>query len=162
MGVKRPEIVYLYIIGTDDGPSKVGYAADPEVRLKAIQREVKGYIVVTGQWPIGRRLALAVERYVHWQLRHHHIRGEWFNQPPAAIVSVIEASIARQGQMDPDKPIPPLDARGRAIRNPELMATKYPKGTAVRMDASLSDGEHRADLIREAVERELKRRERRA
>ncbi len=34
--------------------------------------------------------------------------------------------------------------------------------TVERMDAQLGDGEARVDLIREAIERELKRRERRS
>lgn len=37
-----------------------------------------------------------------------------------------------------------------------------PEGAKARMDALLKDGEDRLDLIREAIERELKRREREA
>jgi Arc/MetJ-type ribon-helix-helix transcriptional regulator len=35
-----------------------------------------------------------------------------------------------------------------------------PEGAKARMDAALEEGEDRLDLIREAIERELKRRER--
>lgn len=49
---------------------------------------------------------------------------------------------------------------GRRRINDEQMPARFPAGTLDRMDAVLDHGEKRADLIREAVERELKRRER--
>lgn len=50
---------------------------------------------------------------------------------------------------------------GRKQINHEQMPARLPEGTFDRIDAVLDDGEKRSDLIREAVERELKRRERR-
>ena len=49
---------------------------------------------------------------------------------------------------------------GRKQINHEQTPARFPEGTFDRMDSVLEDGEKRADLIREAVERELKRRER--
>ena len=49
---------------------------------------------------------------------------------------------------------------GRKRINEEQTPARFPAGTLERIDAALADGEKRADLIREAVERELKRRER--
>lgn len=51
---------------------------------------------------------------------------------------------------------------GRPQINHEQTPARFPQGTLARIDASLADGEKRSDLIREAVERELKRRERKA
>lgn len=50
--------------------------------------------------------------------------------------------------------------RGRPQINHEQTPARLPAGTLERMDAVLEDGEKRADFLREAVERELKRRER--
>lgn len=50
---------------------------------------------------------------------------------------------------------------GRKKINDEQMPARFPAGTLARIDAVLADGEKRSDLLREAVERELKRRERR-
>jgi hypothetical protein len=47
---------------------------------------------------------------------------------------------------------------GRKKINDEQTPARFPAGTLARIDAALSDGEKRSDLIREAVERELKRR----
>jgi hypothetical protein len=51
---------------------------------------------------------------------------------------------------------------GRPRINEQFMSARFPGGTFERIDAVLEDGEKRADLIRKAVERELKRRERKA
>lgn len=51
---------------------------------------------------------------------------------------------------------------GRKQINFEQTPARLPAGTLDRIDACLEDGEKRSDLIREAVDRELKRRERRA
>jgi metal-responsive CopG/Arc/MetJ family transcriptional regulator len=52
--------------------------------------------------------------------------------------------------------------RGRPQINHEQTPARFPEGTLDRMDKVLDDGENRSDLIREAVEKELKRRERAA
>jgi metal-responsive CopG/Arc/MetJ family transcriptional regulator len=51
---------------------------------------------------------------------------------------------------------------GRPRINAEQMPARFPAGTLDRMDAVLEAGERRADLIRDAVEREIRRRERKA
>lgn len=49
---------------------------------------------------------------------------------------------------------------GRKQINHEQTPARFPEGTLARIDEALSEDEGRADFIREAVERELKRRER--
>lgn len=44
----------------------------------------------------------------------------------------------------------------------EDMVARFPEGTFKRIDSVRAEDEDRTDFIREAVERELKRRERRA
>lgn len=51
---------------------------------------------------------------------------------------------------------------GRTQINFEQLPARFPAGTVARMDAVLAEGEKRSDLIRVAVERELKRREKRS
>lgn len=48
---------------------------------------------------------------------------------------------------------------GRKRINEEAAPARFPAGTLARIGKALQDGESQADLIREAVERELKRRE---
>lgn len=49
---------------------------------------------------------------------------------------------------------------GRKRINDEQYLAKFPEGTLARIDAALEEKEPRAAFIRESVERELKRRER--
>jgi metal-responsive CopG/Arc/MetJ family transcriptional regulator len=49
---------------------------------------------------------------------------------------------------------------GRKQINHEQTPARFPEGTMDRIDSVLEEGEKRSDLIRKAVERELKRRER--
>ncbi len=49
---------------------------------------------------------------------------------------------------------------GRKKINEEQTPARFPAGTLARIDAILDEKEKRSDLIREAVERELKRRQR--
>lgn len=51
---------------------------------------------------------------------------------------------------------------GRHQINHEQTPARFPEGTLDRIDANLDDGEKRSDFIRKAVERELKRRERKS
>lgn len=145
---------YLYVIGTDDGPTKIGSSNSPETRLRAFQREGRKAFLA-GVWPVEHRMALAIERYVHWQLRERHIRGEWFNVTREAAAREIDAALAKSHQIDPKDRIPPLDVHGSHSR--------FPGGTLDRIDRVLDEdkNEKRSDFLREAVERELKRRERR-
>jgi hypothetical protein len=50
----------------------------------------------------------------------------------------------------------------RVKKYAERMLTWVIEGTIARIDAALAPTEDRADLVREAIERELKRRERRS
>jgi len=53
-----------------------------------------------------------------------------------------------------------IPSMGRKRINDEQTPARFPAGTLERIDAALEEGEKRSDLIREAVERELKRRAR--
>jgi metal-responsive CopG/Arc/MetJ family transcriptional regulator len=50
---------------------------------------------------------------------------------------------------------------GRKQINAEQAPARFPFGTLDRIDAVLDDGENRSEFIRVAVEKELKRREKR-
>jgi metal-responsive CopG/Arc/MetJ family transcriptional regulator len=50
---------------------------------------------------------------------------------------------------------------GRKQINAEQTPARFPAGTLDRIDAVLEEGENRSEFIRIAVEKELKRRERR-
>lgn len=156
MDPARQAVTYLYVFGAEVGPSKVGQSTCPPRRLKQLQAKHPERIVVAGTWPVGGRVALATERYVHWLLRERHVHGEWFDAPREEIVAAIETAL-RVGP-DPEYPMPRADMLARGIGSGEHLSVKHPKGTKARIDDLLAADEHRADFIREAVEREITRR----
>jgi hypothetical protein len=108
--------------------------------------------------PVPGGWALAAERYAHWLLREHHLRGEWFN----VSITQARAAISAAAQRDYDAMvrqqylIPPAVVPGQ-IRYAEHTKNRFAAGTMLRIDAVGAPS--RADFVREAVERELKRRE---
>lgn len=155
---RRAETAYLYVFSVPGGPTKIGHAMSVERRQKAIERESGKKVIVTGNWPVGSGIALAVERYVHWLLREKHFRGEWFNASEEEVLAAVDRAL--NAEIDPCYPIPPVDEYGRGMKYGDHMATKYPAGTKAAVSRLLNQGEGPADFVREAVAREIKRRSR--
>lgn len=146
---------YIYIIGTADGPVKIGHSFAPTQRASQLSKiDTRRYIVM-GTWPVGYGRALAVERYTHWLLRDRHFRGEWFNVSRQEAATAIERAIAQP--VDEGYPIPAVDTRSRDLVGGDYMRTRFPKGMKERVHA-VSGGDH-SQFIRDAVEAELQRRE---
>lgn len=145
-----PKNAYLYVFGGIGGPCKIGWSSDPDRRSK-YARHAAGRRDVLHIAPIGNGFALYAERYAHWLLREHHYRNEWFNVEPSVAIEAADRAVVldfhRVGLI-------PTIADLHAISN-------FPKGTMARIDAVLDadNREKRADFYREAIEKELKRRE---
>ncbi|MHC2867935.1 hypothetical protein ACVIYH_009068 [Bradyrhizobium diazoefficiens] len=143
---------YLYVLGAVGGPCKVGWSQNVKRRSQYVENPA-GETDIIHIAPIAYRYALYAERYAHWLLRDAHYRNEWFNVEPAAAIDAANKAVAldfkRMGL------IPALLDRHTAFR--------FEAGTMARIDAVLDVDakEKRAAFIREAVERELKRREKR-
>jgi hypothetical protein len=150
MAAKHIE-AFLYVLGVAGGPCKIGWSESAERRAKYMAGAA-GSKEIAYTTAIEYRLALYAERYAHWLLRDHHFRNEWFNvEPDEAIAAVNTAKsldFAKIGR------IPPMLEHNNMA--------KFPKGTLARIDEVLEEGEKRSDLVREAVERELKRRARKS
>lgn len=154
-------IAYIYLMGVrEGGPSKIGYANAPAKRLKQLEAHYKarGQFIMLGEWPVGARRAINVERYVHWLLRDRHFRGEWFNVSLDEVEVAVAKAIASPVQCMDE--IPPLDIRGKEPSFPEHISLGYPAGTVSRIDSVRGPDETRAALIRQSVLAELERRER--
>lgn len=68
----------LYFIGADDGPIKIGFSANPKVRLRSLQ--------LASPFPL-RLLAVVkdeshLEREYHKRFAAHRLHGEWFERCP--------------------------------------------------------------------------------
>lgn len=156
--VELPSRSFVYVIGDPEGPQKVGLAANVNRRLLHLQIGNHRPLVCAARFDIAADQVGEVERYAHWLLRPRHIRGEWFDVTPAEAGDAVRKAIdaVARGLLAPsDTPGGP----GRQKRWSEDMQARFPEGTFARIAAVLADGEDRTDFVREAVERELARRE---
>lgn len=151
------EILNVYVIGPAEGPQKIGVAANPETRRQTLQVASLVPLQLSLSLALPRKVAVAVENYAHWLLKEVKVRGEWFRLSPAEAKKVVRDAheAVKLGQARPrERP-----GVGRKKLWAENVNLTLPAGAKARMDAALDEGEDRLDLIRKAIDRELKRRE---
>jgi hypothetical protein len=82
MSIFRQEIhmslAYVYIIGPNNGPYKVGWSASPHTRLHSLQTGTTEYLRLHYKEETETSKAKVIEKLIHRQLAHKRIRGEWF------------------------------------------------------------------------------------
>lgn len=147
----------IYVMGADGGPMKIGLARMPERRLRSIQTGHAKPVRLVGSWPVPLERARDIELRAHWLLRESRAHGEWFTVSARAATQAARSAIESNGEGEKARP-----TVGRVKINDEQTPARFPEGTLARVDAVLSGKEKRSDFIREAVEREIKRREKSA
>lgn len=70
---------YIYVIGVQEEPIKVGKATDTEKRLSSLQVGCPDRLKLFYRHNVRSHLATAIERAVHADLSEFHRHGEWFN-----------------------------------------------------------------------------------
>lgn len=90
---------FVYVIGEDEGPQKVGMSISPEARRRTLGRRFRVHHTV----PVAKMEARKVEQFAHFLLRDAHEKNEWFNvDPSAALDAINEARDAvRRGEEPP-------------------------------------------------------------
>lgn len=93
-GFVYPHIMtrYLYIIGSETGPKKVGITNNLTTRLRQIQTGNADRLSVLKSWELGEAAPL-VEKAVHSRLARYRQAGEWFDADQSLIESAIEEII---------------------------------------------------------------------
>lgn len=150
--------MFLYVMGSARGPKKIGVATDPGLRLRELRtghsRPLK--LLFTATAPDG--LAVDIERRAHWLLRDEKTHGEWFSVSAKAAIDAVKFAIGENGV---GEKVGPAVGRPPLKRNSETVVTtvRLSADVAARID-ELAGENKRSDFIREAVEREIKRRSR--
>lgn len=155
----KVKMAYIYISGPPEGPIKVGYTVDLELRSYHLERDFKMPMPMRASWPVTHRVAMIAERYAHFLLRDSHYHREWFHASmEEASVAIIKAVAAAETGMPM---MPSIWRAGQAIEMGEKVPLyRAPPGSLMRIEAVLNPGEVRSDFLRCAMEAELKRRER--
>lgn len=142
----------IYMLSTGRKMKKIGISAKSEVRHRQIQTSNGGEVVLAYSKAIPADLAGDVERRAHWLLREFKRRGEWFAVRADAAIAAIERAIQERGEGEKARSgagRPPLGNKATQVRLPEEIREQI---------RELVGEKGMAQFIREAVERELKRR----
>lgn len=85
---------FLYVIGKEDGPVKVGISSAPQLRLSTIQTSCPFYVelLFATSFPT-REKALRHEKIFHDVHEQDRAYGEWFNLDVELAVESIETAI---------------------------------------------------------------------
>lgn len=151
----------LYVIGPTRGPKKIGIAKNPERRIRALgtghSRPLR--LLYSCRVP-SESVAVDIERRAHWLLRERRMHGEWFDVGARAAIEAVQRAVAENGAGEKASPSvgrPPLKKNVATI----VTAIRLPADMMERID-TLAGPNKRGEFIRDAVIRELKRREREA
>ena len=141
---------FIYVIGPEEGPQKVGVTSTPTIRLAALSVGGKA-LRIHATVAVQAIEATAVERYAHCLLYEYHVRGEWFDVPPhmAADAIVAAAAAVSEGHAPP---FIPLLMRRKAKQLESPAGVRFP-GTilAVLEKAAADNGLTVSGIIRMAV-----------
>ena len=71
--------MYIYIIGSDKSPYKIGFSKTPQDRLKSLQTGNFNKLNIYYTEEISESKVKFIEKQIHNNLRHRRVKGEWFN-----------------------------------------------------------------------------------
>ncbi|KRE07497.1 hypothetical protein ASE63_22625 [Bosea sp. Root381] len=84
---------YVYVIGEDDGPQKIGLSWYPPNRRAFLARVTAKRLKLHHYAAVSAVDVYAVERLAHWRLRDLRLEGEWFNITPSAAAEEVEQAV---------------------------------------------------------------------
>lgn len=89
--------IYLYVISDADRPGivKIGYAADPHSRVRKLQTGNAGTLVLHHAEQVPRSFARALEKSLHRDMHHRHVKGEWYRMTVTEAVDQVQFTLIR-------------------------------------------------------------------
>ena len=116
--------VYIYVMGAECRPVKVGYSLYPEARLEALRKHSPDDLKLIYSAECRHAERLFAERYAHAILWPRRVRGERFDVTPEQAITAVECAVAgtKAGKLPPGmtetETHTPLT--GRRLRRPGL------------------------------------------
>lgn len=86
---------FIYIIGPENGPYKIGHSVDPDKRCSQLQTSRLERIRVLYKREVNKEIVEVMEKLIHKQLSIHKIRGEWFNLKLEDMIMEIDYAFIR-------------------------------------------------------------------
>lgn len=93
---------YVYLIGADTGPIKIGHAVNVKARLSSLQTGNWEPLSILHSVTVPWTVAPAIEGLVHGQFEERRVRGEWFAVPLEVLKPSLD-SVALQYSLERQK-----------------------------------------------------------
>jgi predicted GIY-YIG superfamily endonuclease len=71
--------MFIYVIGPEDGPQKIGITNNLKTRLMAIQTGNPDKLYVHHFEEVNPKRVRMLEKKIHSELNYKKLKGEWFN-----------------------------------------------------------------------------------
>ena len=91
-------ISYVYIIGSDKPPYKVGISKNPEARLRALQTGHPNRLQIHHKTETPANRTKLLETVIHNNLKHSRQTGEWFDLPLDKLLLEVEYVMIRYAE----------------------------------------------------------------
>lgn len=86
---------YIYVIGPDQPPVKIGVTTDSNIRLKAIQTGNSQKLHIHYMEEVNSEHAYLYEKIIHRNLKLNNTHGEWFDIPIQDAIDEIKWCLIR-------------------------------------------------------------------
>ncbi|MFW6002023.1 MAG: GIY-YIG nuclease family protein [archaeon] len=87
--------MFIYIIGNTGSQQKIGFAKNPERRLKALQTGNAQKLFLHYTIEVPEEKVKILEKKIHHEISHKRIKGEWFNINPAEAKLILDHAVIR-------------------------------------------------------------------
>lgn len=86
---------YIYIIGSDNPPYKIGISKNPELRLKNIQTGHPHKLQILELRETDSKRTKLLESVIHKHLNNYRMTGEWFDIPLEKAILHVDYALIR-------------------------------------------------------------------
>lgn len=87
--------MYIYVIGNNENRQKIGFAKDPNRRLKTLQTGNPDKLYLHHYVEIPDEKVRIMENKIHTEISYKRITGEWFNISAEDAKLVLDHAVIR-------------------------------------------------------------------
>lgn len=91
---------YIYVIGDNASPYKIGFTKNPDKRLKSLQTGNPRKLSMLYKEEINENEIKYIEKQIHKELKRKQVSGEWFNISLEDAISEIKYARIKYSKVD--------------------------------------------------------------
>lgn len=91
---------WIYVIGDNASPYKIGFTKDPDKRLRTLQTGNHKKLQIHYKEMIGENEVKYIEGRIHEELKRKQVSGEWFNVSLDDAISEVKYAVMRYAKVE--------------------------------------------------------------